>query len=346
MNSKELVLETVSLTETDRIPVDLHNFTVAAKDLGASFSEIFHSGELMAEAQIKQWEKFGHDMLLLENGTAALAETMGCDVIYPEDNPPRLKGPAISRIKEVSDLPFPDPAQDGTLPELLKATELVSQELGQQFVMGRGDQGPFSLASMVLGMERFLTQLSQGKNLGKIKELLNHCTLVIENFIKAQFESGADGSSIGDSIAGPDVCNPELYSEFAFPYEKKLFESVKKDYSAPVSLHVCGDATTIVQEMINTGTEILELDHKVSHEEVRRLVDGKVALLGPLNPVLLGNGSPDQVYEATKDLLKLWGDHPGLIFGPGCAMNADTPEENIKAMIRAVRSYKPSAKKD
>lgn len=339
MRSVELVKNTIDLNHTNQIPVDLHNFTVAAERLGRGYSEIFHSGELMARSQIEQWEKYGHDMLLLENGTTALAETLGCQVVYPDDNPPRLTGPAIDDLDEVSSLPHPDPTVDGTLPELLKATSLVKEELDDQFIMGRGDQGPFSLASMVLGMERFLMELSKHENLGAIEELLNHCREVIETYIRAQLEEGADGSSIGDSIAGPDVCNPGFYREFALPQEKKLFEDLKKDYSRPISLHICGDATDVVSEMIDSGAQILELDYKIDQEKVRDLVEGEVSFLGPLDPVLLGSGSPEDVYERTKELLSFWGSHDGLIFGPGCAMNAGTPAENIKAMISAVREY-------
>jgi uroporphyrinogen decarboxylase len=190
-------------------------------------------------------------------------------------------------------------------------------------------------------MERFLMELSKRDNLGAIQELLNHCREVIETYIRAQMEAGADGSSIGDSIAGPDVCNPDFYREFALPQEKRLFENLKKDYSRPISLHICGDATNIVPEMIESGTQILELDYKIDQKKVRKMVEGRLAFLGPLDPVLLGSGSPEEVHEKTKELLSLWGDHDGLIFGPGCAMNAGTPEENVKSMIAAVREFTP-----
>ncbi len=340
MNSLQLVNATIRLERTDRIPIDLHNFTVAAEDMEMSYAKVFHSGELMAEAHIKQWEKYGHDMLLLENGTAALAETMGCDVVYPDDNPPRLRGPAISKLSDIYSLPVPDPTEDGTLPELLKTTRLVKEELNEQFIMGRGDQGPFSLASMVLGMERFLMELSKGENLREINDLLDHCTEVVRTYIEAQFKAGADGSSIGDSIAGPDVCNPKHYYQFGFPYEKKLFSALKEEGGGPVSLHICGDATEIVEDMIETGADVLELDYKIDQNSVRETVDKRVAFLGPLDPVLFSHGEPEEIYDRTVELLAIWGDHDGMIFGPGCAMNAKTPEENIKAMISAVRDYK------
>ena len=45
----------------------------------------------MAEAQIAAWDRFGYDVIDLENGTAALAEACGCEVEYPEHEPPRVR---------------------------------------------------------------------------------------------------------------------------------------------------------------------------------------------------------------------------------------------------------------
>jgi hypothetical protein len=37
-------------------------------------SEVFRNGELLAEAMLKAWREFGHDMIPLENGTACNAQ--------------------------------------------------------------------------------------------------------------------------------------------------------------------------------------------------------------------------------------------------------------------------------
>ena len=68
---------TIGLREPDRVPVDLHNFQVAARASGLSMSEVFRDGELLAEAMLLAWREFGHDMILLENGTACNAEACG-----------------------------------------------------------------------------------------------------------------------------------------------------------------------------------------------------------------------------------------------------------------------------
>jgi uroporphyrinogen-III decarboxylase len=43
------------------------------------------------------------------------------------------------------------------------------------------------------------------------------------------------------------------------------------------------------------------------------------------------------VEEKTRELMELFQDTPRLILNAGCALPADTPPENIRAMVRAAR---------
>ena len=82
MSSYERCLAAIGLQEVDRIPTDLHDFLMCAEDSGMDFGQFVLDDGKMAEMQIKMWEEFGHDMLLIENGTAALAQALGCGVVY------------------------------------------------------------------------------------------------------------------------------------------------------------------------------------------------------------------------------------------------------------------------
>ena len=153
MNSVERTFKTLNFEPVDRVPVDLHNFLITARMMGAdSYADFFRDGEAMAEGQIKAWKHFGHDVLLVENGTAALAEACGVQVSYQSDSAPVAKEPAIKNLEEVDSLVLPDPYSNPTLSELLKATRIVVNEIGKEaFIIGRADQGPFSLACEIRG---------------------------------------------------------------------------------------------------------------------------------------------------------------------------------------------------
>ena len=164
-NSVERVETVLQGGIPDRVPVDLHNFLMVAQASGLAFPEFMQSGEAMAEGHIKAWREYGHDLLILENGTVALAQACGCQVEYIAGSAPVHIAPAISSLDEIDKLIIPDPYKAHPLVENLKATRLVFNEIGKQaFIMGRADQGPFSLASMLLGVQDFLMALADPNN--------------------------------------------------------------------------------------------------------------------------------------------------------------------------------------
>jgi uroporphyrinogen decarboxylase len=186
MNAIERVETVLRGGVPDRVPVD------------------FKNGEAMAEGQIASWREFGHDVVLVENGTAALAQACGVGVEYMEDTAPVSFVPAIASLDDIDQLVMPDPYTTEPLAENLRATRIVVDEIGKEaFIIGRADQGPFSLASMIVGIEE------------KLGQLLAFSEEVVHRYAVAQMEQGAHMTSIGESIAGPDVCSPAVYKQWA-----------------------------------------------------------------------------------------------------------------------------------
>jgi uroporphyrinogen decarboxylase len=85
MNSIERVQAAIELRQPDRVPVDLHNFQPAAYVTGIPMDQVLKDGELLAQSMLDAWREYGHDMILLENGTACNAQACGVEVIYRGD---------------------------------------------------------------------------------------------------------------------------------------------------------------------------------------------------------------------------------------------------------------------
>jgi len=99
MDSIERVQAAIDLRSPDRVPVDLHNFQPAAKAMGVTMSQVFQDGELLAEAMLRAWREFGHDMILLENGTACNAQACGVQVVYRDDAAPAAHIPVLKHLE-------------------------------------------------------------------------------------------------------------------------------------------------------------------------------------------------------------------------------------------------------
>lgn len=324
----------------DRVPVDLHNFMMAAQASGLPFPEYFQNGEAMAEGQLKAWKEYGHDVLLVENGTAALAEACGAGVEYLDNTAPVSFTPAIHDLDEIDRLVKPDPYTTHPLQENLKATRIIVQETrGQAFVIGRADQGPFSLASMLLGIEEFLLALGDPANGPRLHRLLAFCEEVVYEYAVAQMEQGAHMTSIGESLSGPDVCSPKTYKEYEWGYAKSLITRLRRQ-NIRLAYHICGNATRIAPDMVDTGAAVLELDYKCDLSKIKAAAQGRSTILGVIDPSeVLARGRPEIVAAKVREELGVLAAGGGLILGPGCALPPQTPPANVHALIETVHRY-------
>jgi uroporphyrinogen decarboxylase len=339
LTSRERVGRVLAGELPDRVPVLLQNFQNTAWLAGMTQREFSRSGARMAEAQLAAWERFGYDVLDLENGTAALAEACGCEAEYPVDEPPRVTKPAIAGLDEVDRLAPVDPERNGMLPELLDATRRVTAALnGRALVVGEADQGPFDLAALLLGPEPFFIALMDPEQHDGVLRLLEYCYEQSLRYALAQAAAGADFVEIGDSTAGPDVCSPRVYRKFAYPFEVRLAADLAA-HGVPLVLHICGNTTAIMGDMATTGAALLEFDYKADMARCR-VAAGDRVLVGNVDPSgVMALGTPEQVAEECRKAIQVLGTNGRFILSPGCTLPATTPPENVEAMVEAARSH-------
>ena len=323
----------------DRVPVCLLNFMPAAAMAGMTLREYCTDGTAMAEAHIAAWERYGHDMIDLENGVAALASAVGCGVSFEEDtSPPWVTAPALQRIEDVDQLRPIDPLADGMLPEIVKATRLISARIGDRaFLLAEADQGPFSLATQIVGSEELLTALLEPARHEHVERLLEYTTRQVISYGRVLVEAGAHMTGMGDSIAGPDVCSPDVYRRWAWPYERQVVATLAAE-GMRIGLHICGDTTRIVSDMVATGSQLLAVDYKTDLAAAKQAARGATALIGTVDPSgVMALGSVDDVRAAALRDLAILADGGGFILAPGCALPYGTPDENIRALVDVAR---------
>jgi len=341
MNSIERTRLVLQHELPDRVPVDLPNFMVTARRMGTeNYADFFRDGEAMAEGQIESWRRFRHDVITIENGTAALAEACGVSVIYQSESAPVATEPAIRSLDEVDKLVVPDPYTHPLLSQMLLATRIIVNEIGREaFIKARGDQGPFSLACEIRGMSQFMLDLALGEQEDKIHQLLDFCRQVTYRYCLAQIEQGAHATSIGDSPSGPDLLSPRFYRKYAYPHVKRLVDDLHAQ-DVILSYHICGNATPIVGDMVSSGADMLELDQKADMHASKTATLGKATIVGPVDPSeVMANGTPQRVSQKCQEALRILSPGSGFILAPGCALPPSTPDVNIDAMVTAAREF-------
>jgi MtaA/CmuA family methyltransferase len=326
--------------EFDMLPVVPQCFMYAIETAGLRIGDINRNGKLMAKAHIISQEKYGYDGCVIDFDDASIAEAVGAKVIFRDDEPAVVKEdePVLKDLRDVYDLDIPDPLNAGRLGEWLEATRILVDAIGDHvFVMGRADQGPFSIACLLRGTQQFMMDLlTEDKKV--IADVIDYCRKVSLAFAKAQKDAGAHATSIGDALAGPNLISPDMYREFALEPEKQLTRDVQ-NYGIPFAIHICGNTNAIIGDMGATGAKILEVDWQLDMRHARKAIPSTTVLMGNVNPSdPLVWGSVTEVEQAVKDVIAATGGC-GLFVSSGCAMGRNTPPENFKAFIAAARKY-------
>ena len=339
MTSIERVGAAIGLHRPDRVPVDLHNFQTAAKATGLPMDEVLRDGALLAEAMLESWRQFGQDMILLENGTACNAQACGMEVTYQKDTAPVAGKPLIASLSQVGELQVPDPYTTFPMCENLRATRILSKELGGKvWICARADQGPLDLAAQIRGPDEFMMDIAMGEEEEAIDALIDFCRKVVTRYALALLECGGHSTSIGESIAGPDLLSPAHYRRYAWGHQKAMAGELKSR-GAILHTHICGNATPIAEDFVATGAPVLEIDHKTNARVIKEVARHKSCLLGGIDTGLIAFGTPAEVDAACKELIELWKPDSGFILGPGCALAPDVPADNIHALVEAARKY-------
>ncbi len=340
MTSLQRVQAVLAGQMPDRLPVVPQAFLFSMKTGGYDIGQVNRSPAKMAQCHQLCQEKYGYDGCVIDVDDATLAEACGAKVIFREQDVAIVNehDPALTDLRQIDELKLPEPEKDGRLSEWIETVQRLKERVGDHvFIMGRADAGPFSLLSLLRGTQEFMMDL-----LDEEPEVIHHAlewaTEAHVRFARAQLLAGSHATSMGDSYASADLISPRMYREFAWPYEKKVVERLR-DLNLPYAIHICGDASSIITDMGNTGAQILEIDWKTDMGLARQAVDERIVLMGnidPSDPMCMG--TPEKVKAQIQDMIRKTRGK-GLIISSGCALGANTKPENMAAMVEAAKLY-------
>ena len=340
MNGYQRIIAAFAGKHPDAVPVMLHNFMMAAREAGLTMDEFRADPHQMARAFIESVEKYEYDGVLIDVDTVTLAGAAGVPIKSPWDQPSVAVGARLQSLEGVDDLKPVDLSQYRPVQVWLEATSILCSHFGKEIlVRGNCDQSPFTLASLIRGMEPWLLDLTDETKHELVHRLLDYCTSLTVQFIRLMSQTGAHMTSNGDSTAGPELISPAMFRTFALPYEQKVVQCAH-DLHMPYVLHICGNASRILDAMLETGADGLDLDYRTDATLARDKMKDRAVFVGNLDPSgVLALGTPALIEEKTRELLTVFADDPRFVLNAGCAIPPMTPPENLRAMIHTARSF-------
>lgn len=320
--------------EVERVPVaPMITVGHASKIAKIKPHEYVLDSRKLAEAQVYTKNFYGYDWVwshqpfqgVSENerknaesreGHVILKLDLGAELKIAPGAPPQITRTAITEKEELDRLEIPDPYTKERMAPLRYMLE------SEDFVCGVV-RAPFTMASSYFyEIEPFLMDLRMDEDF--IFRLLDRSLEFCTQYAKAQVEEGAGAMFLVDSSASSSVISPDMYRKFALSYEKALI----KELGVPTILHVCGDVTYILDDMISTGVDCLSLDELMDIADVHR----RIAVMGNVSPGLLVRGAPGEVRAECDRIVAL---EEKVILSSGCVIPGNANPENIKEMVKA-----------
>ncbi|MBN2293399.1 MAG: uroporphyrinogen decarboxylase family protein [Pirellulales bacterium] len=343
ISQKDLVRRALAGLDVPRPAVGPLAVHYCSRFAGVSLREYTTNARAMADSVVKYYEKFRPDAVWVSADTWVTAEAMGAAVCsrgedQPVDGCGRI---TVKNAHDISRIPFADPFSQGRMPLMLEALSRIKAAIGDEvFIIACFDQYPFSAAAALMGIDQVMLRLFDDQPL--IEALMQRGLEYATAYALALAEGGADMLSGGDSPAG--LIGPKFYRDVAAPYERKLIEQIHAGCDLPVSLHICGDATSILADMACTSADILEIDYMTDIDKACKIVVPEITLWGNLDPVgLLCQSSAQEVTIKTQELCDAFrrNGRRRFVLSSGCTLAMETPAENLHALIETARKLTP-----
>jgi MtaA/CmuA family methyltransferase len=152
-------------------------------------------------------------------------------------------------------------------------------------------------------------------------------------FARIQIDAGADIIGLGDAIAS--IVSPRMYRQFALPYEKRIFEAVHEK-GALARLHICGNTSKILSDMLESGADFIDVDWMVDYGKAAEVFGQRAGLVGNFDPVsVMYRGDEQLIEDATQHCLKVGGSRS--FSAAGCEIPDGTPQNNLHFHARLLR---------
>lgn len=332
MTGLERTIKFINHEKVDRPPIHPIIMLFAANYAGIPYSKFVLEAPCKVEAMIKCADDFGLDWVTVMSDPYCEAEDFGLPVEYVYDNLPKNTDYLIKDILDVDKLRVPDIYNSKRISNRIREVELFSKAVGDKYFIVGWAEGACAEYSDLRGLSEMCIDFFEYED-----EINRAMDVILETTIKsaqAQIKVGAHCIGIGDAVCSQ--IGPKFYKMFGFEREKALVSAIH-DAGGLAKLHICGDTTDILPDMIATGADIIDVDHLVID------MSKFIGLLGKTQ-VLSGNSDPVEiVYRGNRDLMahsiKVCMEQTkgrGII-SAGCEIPVQTTVENFMTYCNLAR---------
>ena len=301
----------------------------AARHAGTSYREFCLNPEAKCDAMIRCARDFDLDWVTVMSDPWAEASAFGVDVAYPENDLPVDTGGHLPDATSAAMLKPFDPTEHPRCRNRLTEIDIYRKKAADYFIVGWVEGPVAEYVDLRGASEASLDLLMEPDHVQQTMDVITESAL---RFIRLQVERGAHCIGIGDAFCSQ--IGPDLYRQFAFERQKMLVDGIHAA-GAFAKLHICGNTSAILPDMIATGADIVDIDHLVpSMSAFAAMLAPSQVFSGKADPVsVIQDASPEKIHQT---VMRDYRDAGGrCIISAGCEITPDTHPDNMRVFRKA-----------
>lgn len=304
----------------------------AVQKMDATVEQLVKNSELQAQAM----EMIAHNTDTLAAVSlmdlSVEAEAFGAEVRFCEDEVPVVLGQLISDEDEANALEVPS-LDAGRAKICVEGVRLAKQRIQDKPVIA-GMVGPYSLAGRLMDVTEIMYVCFDEPETVHI--VLDKATAYLIQYGQAMKEAGADAIMMAEPLAG--ILNPDMAEEFSIPYVKRIVDALQDDTFA-VIYHNCGNSVpNMLDGIFSQGAAGYHFGNAVDMGKIMEAAPADVLCMGNIDPASqFAHGTPESMYQATKELLDQCGSYKNFVPSSGCDIPAHANWKNIQAFFDALK---------
>ena len=341
MNAAERMKVLGTGQHPDRVPISLFGLGFCARTVGYSLSSVYEDPEKSFWAQLWTLEMYGIDGSPSYNFLSSAGWDFGGELKFPTsewEQAPRVARFPVQSEEDVDRLELPDVKTAGSIPITMEFCRICEQN---RMPISISVGSPFTWASAVCEVSTLCRwMLKKPELVHKLLRLVtDHCLQVAQYCVDTFGARRITGFTAAPSEAN-QVISPKQFEQFALPYFKEVHEKVLAMGVRRFLCHICGEQNLNLPHynQIPMGDNgIVHFGHEVDLTTAIKQFGDNYIIAGNVEPQLIQNGTPQQVYEATRQCIEKGKYAPrGYILTPGCELPPMAPPYNMYMMKKAV----------
>ena len=314
----------------DRTPVMASFIAAGAEWRGIPQSRIHLDADRLVSTLLGISSELGLDGAYISSDNWIIHAAIGGEVEFVHDDEPRSRQRILNDWTDFHRLKVPEPERAERMSFMLAAArQAVAQNKSHLFLEANIDSGPFQMAGILRGAEQLMLDLVTEP--AQVHTLLEFCTEVACAYGKAMARTGVDGIQFGDSTAS--LIGREMYDEFVKPYQARVIAAIREAGAYPF-LHVCGNSNHLSEQLGESGAACVEIDGPADLARTMTVFADRAAIRGNVPTTMIRAGTADKVFERAQECLQI-AKGKRFILSPGCGVPRGSPQENIRALVRA-----------